>query len=341
MKTPSENLFNQILSQGLSYIGTAVSDKVIENYYLDFKTTEEQDYKGKKRLLNSDQKNLAKGISAFGNSEGGVIVWGVKTGASDMDYAIEKVPIKNVSNFLSLLESFISLLTSPPHPNVLSKIIFEDEVNDTGYVVTHIPKSNRRPFQVINDRDFRYYIRAGSSSLPAPDTFLRSLFGQAPQPEVFLMFGVSPVQPVEDGTIKMEVGLILHNRGENVAKNINGYAHVGGRDMAIQLNQNTLNDFSYYKNNIAGMKVGFTAKSHFILGVEQEVQPLLLHIHIKKPITEHGIQIHALVSCDNQISHRIEKEISREKLEEIYDNYIKDRNFNISSAILKTTDEEE
>lgn len=338
-KTPSKDLFESVLKQGKQYIEDAISSKQVETYYLDFKLTEKDDYSGARKLFASDKKNYAKAISAFGNSEGGVLVWGVKTGTADADYATEKQPIKNVSNFLSLLEGFTSTLTTPPHPSVSNKVIFEDESKDEGYVITHIPKSNSRPFQVINENDYRYYIRAGSNSQPAPDTFIRALFGKEPQPNAFLHWGVSPVK-VEEETVKLQVGVIIHNGGENVARNINGYVLVGGLGMALEVNQNLINDFSYYTNNINGMKVGFTAKPHFILGVEQEVLPLTLHIQLSKPITEHGIQIIALVNGDNQQSHRLERTVPRDELEQIYDKYISDRSFDIAGAILKQDKED-
>lgn len=330
---PSEKLFNEIIKQGLVYIQDVINDKATENYYLDFKTTEKQDYSGERKLFISDKKNYAKAISAFGNSDGGVILWGIKTGTSDTDYAVAKQPIKSVSNFISLLEGFTSLLTSPPHPDISNIIIFEDKNNDTGYVITHIPKSNRRPFQIINEGDFRYYIRAGSNSFPAPDTFLRSLFGQDPQPDVFITFGVSPAKIDELKTIELKIGIIIHNGGENVAKNVNGYVHVGGLGMMLQID--TPNEFSYYRNEMSGLKVGFTAKPNFILGVEQEVQPLTMIINLKKPITENGIQIYTLVNSDNQVSYRFEKNIGKEDLEKIYENYIKDKNYDIAKKILE------
>lgn len=330
--TPSQDLFDHIEKLGLGYIDDAVRSKQVENYYLDFKIAEKDDYTGERKLFSSDKKNYAKCISAFGNSEGGVIIWGVKTGVADADYATAKVPIKNVSNFLSLLEGFTSTLTTPPHPSVVNKLIFEDIANDTGYVVTHITKSNRRPFQVINDNDFRYYIRAGSNSQPAPDSYLRSLFGQEPQPDVFLTWGVSPVIIEASGNIKLKIGVILHNGGENIAKNINGYVHVGGRDLALQVN--TPNEFTYYTNEISGLKIGFTAKQDFILGIEQEVQPLIMYVNLKKPLTENGIQIFALVNANNQASHRLNIEIPVDELEEIYDRYIRDNKYDIVSAIL-------
>ncbi len=339
-KKPSENLYNQIIKEDIDYINNLIKDKVVENYYLEFKSVEEIDYTGKRKLFNSDKKNYAKSISAFGNTDGGVIIWGIKTGASDADYASEKLPIKNISNFKSLLEGFTSLVTSPPHPNVTNTIIFEDKSQDTGYIITHIPKSSQRPLQVVSDNEFRYYIRAGSSSLPASDTFLRSLFGKEPQPDTFIAWGVSPVKIDEFGAIKIDAGLMLHNRGENISRNVNGYLHIGGLGLAIEVNRNYQNDFSYYTNNINGMKVGFTAKPHFVLGVEHEIQPLLLHIEIKKPITPNGIQIYALVNGDNQMSHKITINVSKEELENAYDSYIKDNNFELLKVIFKNEDKE-
>lgn len=342
-ETPSKKLFDEILKQGLGYIDDAITSKIVETYYLDFKTTEEKDYSGKRKLLTSDKKNYAKGISAFGNSEGGVIVWGIKTGASDADYATAKEPIKDVSNFLSLLEGFTSILTVPAHSSVHNQIIFEDESSNTGYVVTHIPRSNQRPLQVINENDFRYYIRAGSSSQAASDTFLRSLFGQEPQPNVFLTWGVSPVEIEPNGNIKIQAGILLHNRGENVAKNINGYVQVGGLGMALQP-VTTHTEFSFYKNNISGLKIGYTSRPDFILGIEQEVQPVVMHININKPITANGIQILALVNASGQPSHRISIEIPRDELEQIYERYISDQTFDIAAEIFKldrTTQETE
>ncbi len=187
---------------------------------------------------------------------------------------------------------------------------------------------------MLNENDFRYYIRAGSNSQPASDNFLRLLFGKEPQPDVFLFWGVSSSTPIieENGNIKLEVNIILRNRGENVAKNINGYVLVGGRNMELQIYAS--NEFSYYKNSISGLKISFTAKQDFILGIEQEIQPLIMRININKPITENGIQILALVNANNQPSYRIDIEVSRKRLEEIYNTYTKDEAYNLVDAIL-------
>lgn len=331
--SPSKTLFNQVKKQGLDYINQVILDKQAETYYLDFKVTEKDDYTNQKNLFPSDKKNFAKAISAFGNSEGGLLIWGIKTGKGDADFAEAKQPIKNVSNFLSRLEGFTSLLTVPPHTCVSHHLILEESTSNIGYIVTHIPKSNQRPHQVIADGDFRYYLRAGSSSLPASDTFLRSLFGQEPQPNVFMTWGVGDIEKMSDGTITFQARVILHNRGENIAKNINGYLAIGGGTLGIQITNQT--DFDFSKSELSGLKIGYVTKPSFILGIEQEVQPLLLTVKLKPPFHDKSMQIRILTNASNQMSYKQTHELSSIELQEIYDKYIKDNSFNIAKAIFE------
>ena len=124
-----------------------------------------------------------------------------------------------------------------------------------------------------------------------------------------------------------------------MGKNINGYVHVMGKDLAIEVNRNLMTDcLSYSTNNIAGMKVGFMAKDNFKLGIEQEIIPLTMHITLSKPASEYGIRIKTLVNCDNQMSYRIDKTLEKDELEKIYDSYMADNSFDIVSAILGKED---
>lgn len=334
--SPAQELFRKIKLAGVSYINDAISNKSVETYYLDFKITEKADYTGQRKLFDSDKKNYAKSISAFGNSEGGVIIWGVGTGKGDIDYANTVQPITNVSGFQSKLEGFTSLLTSPPHISVVHQIIFTNEINDTGYLVTFIPKSNRRPLQSIYNNENTYYIRAGSSSVSAPHTFLKSLFGQEPQSDVIMVFGVSPAKLVAN-VLHVEVGLILHNRGENIAENINGYAHVFGKNQTIEIQDQR--NFDYFKNSMEGMKISFTAKREFLLGIEQEIQPIVFKLQIENPVST-AFQVRLLVNGKNQPSHRMEKFLTKEDLQKIYDAYLADNSFEVGGALFESNEEE-
>ncbi len=116
---------------------------------------------GKAKVLHSrDRNNLAKAISGFGNSEGGVVIWGLDC-AKDLDGADAvkaKYLILDVKKLASWIEGAVSGCTIPPHSGVVNHPVHTDET-EQGFVVTYIPKSENVPHQVIGEN--RYYIRAG------------------------------------------------------------------------------------------------------------------------------------------------------------------------------------
>jgi hypothetical protein len=65
----------------LGWIRKTVERKAEEGLYLDFK--QKSDRWGP--ALNDDKANLAKAISGFANTDGGLIVWGVKARADKKD----------------------------------------------------------------------------------------------------------------------------------------------------------------------------------------------------------------------------------------------------------------
>lgn len=72
--------------------------------FLDFKRS--RDNGSGNHLYPDDKKNLAKAISGFGNSEGGVLIWGLGSSrrVQNGDVAEIKFPIQNVKRFLSWIE---------------------------------------------------------------------------------------------------------------------------------------------------------------------------------------------------------------------------------------------
>jgi hypothetical protein len=71
----AEDLFERISVGGEAAIDQMIGDRQSEELFLDFKRS--ADHGAGTRLHVNDRNNLAKAISGFGNSEGGVIVWGV------------------------------------------------------------------------------------------------------------------------------------------------------------------------------------------------------------------------------------------------------------------------
>jgi hypothetical protein len=168
----AEDLFQRLCERGEAALDELILDRQSEELFLDFKRSAD-DGSGSK-LHDNDRSNLARAISGFGNSEGGVVVWGIEcSDRSDRgDVASAKLPLHNPKRFVSWLEAAVSGCTVPPHQGV-GHCAIASAVSDRGYCVSLIPKSLAAPHQCIKPP--HYYIRAGSSFVPTPHGVLGSV----------------------------------------------------------------------------------------------------------------------------------------------------------------------
>jgi len=215
MKSRSEELFERIKTGGEEAIDELILNAVSEELYLDFKRSTGEG--GGKALHNKDRANYGRAISGFGNSEGGVIVWGLecKPDADGADVVGTKFPIEKPQRFKSWLEGATSGVTVPAHGSVEHNIVSTADV-DKGFVVTMVPKSNDAPHQTVHGQ--RYYMRAGSSFLPVPHAVLAGMFGRRPQPWVYHRWDIPTPERLGKDRVKLSVGLVLHNDGPGIAE---------------------------------------------------------------------------------------------------------------------------
>ena len=73
----AEDIFEKLIYFGEDAIDEFILNRQTEELFMDFKQAA-SDGKSMRSLHPNDRRNLAKAISAFGNSEGGVLVWGVE-----------------------------------------------------------------------------------------------------------------------------------------------------------------------------------------------------------------------------------------------------------------------
>lgn len=180
----AEDVFQKLIYFGEEAIDEFIINRQSEELFIDFKQAA-SDGRNYNTLHRDDRRNLAKAISGFGNSEGGVVIWGVEC-SRDIDIgdvAKAKVKVKNVYRFLSWLENAISGCTIPSHNKVRNHIISVDE-NGDGYIATYIPKSDVSPLMTASNSAI--YIRSGSNNVPAPYAVISGMFGRYPQPNIEL-----------------------------------------------------------------------------------------------------------------------------------------------------------
>lgn len=208
----AEDIYDRILREGVDAVHGFVRDRESESLFLDFKRSRDGGKDGK--LHDHDRNSLAKAISGFGNSEGGVIVWGVECSKKDKgDVASELIPIGDVKRFVSLLEGAVSGCTLPPCPRVENCLITTGS-EDSGFVVTYVPKSNAAPHQVVND--YRYYVRTGSSFSPVLHGVLAGMFGRRPQSNVSATFASHAARNC-DGAVCFNLIISVYNDGPGIA----------------------------------------------------------------------------------------------------------------------------
>lgn len=314
-------LIEDIKKRGYPALEDIIARKESEKFFVDFKLTQRDDYTGQRTLFDSDKKNFAKAISGFGNSEGGIIIWGIDASGAIDDYAKSIKPISGVDNLCSLLETFVSISTLPTHQTVESFSVKAEVDDSKGIVITVIPKGNDRPYQ--NAGDSKYYMRAGDSFMPVPHGVLQGMFGHSPQPNVFFMFNVSNKPTIEaNETMSWQVGLMAVNGGLGIGEDIYGHvrAWTPGDNSQIGID---LTDYDHYEYQRAyGLEFSFMSKQGFRLGYEQRSQMMTMTFNIHPPFTK-KLYVELLIGGRNQQIYRKTVEKTPEELQEIYSECIK------------------
>ncbi len=214
----AEDLFNRLKQNREKAIDEMILDRQSEELFLDFKRSSDNG-RGIK-LHDIDRSNLAKAVSGFGNSEGGIIVWGVACSRKpdEGDIARAKVRIHKPKRFKSWLEGAISGCTVPPHP-LVQNLETESSDIETGFVVTYVPNSYLKPHQCIKPP--QYYIRAGSDFVPTPHAVLAGMFGSHPQPFVFHEWTEEKFDiNYKTNSVKFTIRFTLRSHGPGFAKDL-------------------------------------------------------------------------------------------------------------------------
>ena len=190
----------------LAKIEEYLEEQKEESLHLDFKRL------NRSNLHRDDKKNLAKAISGYANSDGGIIVWGVdarKPEGSDVDCACELFPIDGVRVALNRLNEQTGTCVSPIVDGVLHQEIIQD--GDTGFIKTFVPASDSGP-HMSNRREYYFYKRSGDSFQRMEHFEIADMFGRRRRPELKMT-----IRKNEDNR---RVGFIvgLENTGRGSAK---------------------------------------------------------------------------------------------------------------------------
>jgi hypothetical protein len=184
----------------------------IERRHVDFKQKRDR---RESKLADDDKKNLAKAVSGFANSGGGVLIWGIE------DKSMSPKPIFDAQNFVSALLELAPQVTDPIVQDIDGDWIpSDDESEQSGFGIIFIPESLLPPHRVIlNQKELKnhYYIRSGEAFVVATHTQLEDMFGRRPKPKLTLRTKFE-VGGRTASKYKLRVILGIENNGRGSAK---------------------------------------------------------------------------------------------------------------------------
>jgi hypothetical protein len=324
MRGRAKEILEKILQNGEAAIDAFVADREAESLFLDFKRAANGG--SGRKLHQDDRSNLARAISGFGNSEGGIIIWGVdcREGEDYADVARAKFPLEDAQRFLSWLEGAISSATIPVHSTVEHHAILIE--NAKGFVITYIPKSNHAPHQVIasGKGQYHYYIRAGSDFVPTPHAVLSGMFGRRPQPFVFQMFITAPPQLIESAVPKLKtvLGVQIANGGQGIATDLFmslKFISTIGDNCTFEVQTPDLNNWTVW----SFMKLHFTAisKDNIKLPPDAQLQPFIINLVLEPPF-ENKLKIEGLCGCGQSESFSFSIENDAQVIQRLYNDFL-------------------
>lgn len=183
----------------------------IERFHVDFK---EKANARDPKLADDDKKNLAKALSGFANSGGGVLIWGIE------DKTLAPKPTERTPQFVSNLLGLASQVTDPVVQGVDGDWIQSDSgVKEEGFALIYVPESALPPHRVVLKQEGikdRYFIRTGDSFVVAAHTQLEDMFGRRPRPRLSITNRVI-FQGTSGGKPRLLVVIGIKNAGRGAA----------------------------------------------------------------------------------------------------------------------------
>lgn len=182
------NLFKELMEDGEAAIDGWIADRMGEGIEFDCKRKEND---RQSKLDTADRRHLGKSLSAFANSGGGLLLWGVDArDFGGVDRLVGKFPIADLSGFRSKIERAISELISPPISGIQFYEIEAYGGTGSGYLAISIPLSEGRPHMSLAPGERGFYFRNGHSSDPMTVYHVRDQMLRRTQAELGLRWDV-------------------------------------------------------------------------------------------------------------------------------------------------------
>jgi hypothetical protein len=197
-----------------------VEEKASETNLLEFKLSTSLEA----TLSSKDRDTVAKVVSGFANTDGGLLVFGIEARRADNKHdpdVVQRIdPVRGLTRFADMLGTAARDCVEPKVAGIAVEKIEQPDARDTGVAIVHVPRSFGGPHRAASGGEGvrnHYFMRTASSTTIIPHRMLAALFSARPEPRLVLEATWS--QP-------RRVTLSLRNEGPGTARNIRIIARV-------------------------------------------------------------------------------------------------------------------
>jgi hypothetical protein len=245
-----------------------------EHDWLEIKGTKALDFSQRDVKQDDVLNELSKQVSAFSNSGGGIVVYGVTDPVPGQPREIDNGGVPLVLKGKSTkewLEDVIPNLVEFPlrkfNVYVIQRSSPQSQIsNDRCVILVDLPDSEAAPHQA---RDKKYYARISGKSRPIGHRMVNDIFGRLKHPTITLLAGLEWDR--HDGIV---LSVYCRNTGRIYANYVSGFleypaAIIGNKlEGVVALNQPTpdgrrILNFANLHRDIVGMRPGIPAMPSF------------------------------------------------------------------------------
>uniref|UniRef100_UPI003217C77E AlbA family DNA-binding domain-containing protein n=1 Tax=uncultured Draconibacterium sp. TaxID=1573823 RepID=UPI003217C77E len=197
-------------------------EKLIEYITNEIEENKHLDYKGADSFGKSDgkKKEISKDVSAFANSDGGTIIYGIREyDDKEKNHLPEKLdPIDRLIYSKEWIENIITGNISPKIENItIHPVEIDSEKNLVVYVI-----DIKKGFTAHQAKDNRYYKRQNFKAIPMEDWEVKDVINRSNKPviEINLFANINSDILSQLNGSKYELQVILKNIGNVGAQQI-------------------------------------------------------------------------------------------------------------------------
>jgi hypothetical protein len=298
-----------------------------ENYILNIPAGEHDwvEFKEARKLdlslsgvKDGDVRNeLSKQISAFANTGGGTIVYGVSDappGATRMVDASGGVSLSIKDGTKEWLEDIIPQLVDFPLLRFNIYVVVGDAPTSgigvgKGLILVEIPESESAPHQA---NDYKYYARVGGKSRPIPHRLVLDIIGRARHPKMNVTCEVVS-EGRYDGSKKRYLPILrfrCRNQGRVFANYVNGFISIPATLASVMQEEDaferTLNNTKYiqkYFDNTIHDRVGQVDRYMGSMGITTKEATYISRFNPVLPSRHCATSVKLLVPLDQLADH--------------------------------------